>query len=385
MHAIEECTTSPVARAFLSNGFVLYVCGVDRQCLFKVYYRRFAKQVKMYNVELLSTDPTTRAKVQRRRDAETERRERIFNDKVRTIGVDKEALDSQIKEKTKREVAVKVEQDAFDAYMLHNSKLACLVQRRQAKEKRVIQKALDDYRHQYQQPQNNPDHCKKTELGDGEMTLTGLVGEDLDCKSRQQRQTEQLRAWLIQQQNEKTAEKHLQILEGQHYDQSRADIDTRALQLQNAEMEKRRAAAVATKECLVAMIRTKEQQRQLEAEVQEPSSTRVGVPGLCPSNERSPPQSLQQIIQLQKCQIEEKRTIELEKKQEEEQYDRVRVESARTALLMERQQKKLDKQLRQQLDSANLELAQTRKERRPDIERGNIDEGFFSKFNTSSR
>lgn len=40
----------------------------------------------MMNVELLS-DCISKASLQRRRKTETERRERIFNDKVRTIGV----------------------------------------------------------------------------------------------------------------------------------------------------------------------------------------------------------------------------------------------------------------------------------------------------------
>lgn len=40
----------------------------------------------MLNVELLS-DRVARASLQRRRKTETERRERVFNDKERTIGV----------------------------------------------------------------------------------------------------------------------------------------------------------------------------------------------------------------------------------------------------------------------------------------------------------
>lgn len=52
----------------------------------------------------------------------------------------------------------------------------------------------------------------------------------------------------------------------------------------------------------------------------------------------------------------------MEKKQEEEHHDRVRVDSARTALLIERQQARLNKQLRRHLDSANVQLAQKQKE-----------------------
>ena len=54
--------------------------------------------------------------------------------------------------------------------------------------------------------------------------------------------------------------------------------------------------------------------------------------------------------------------MEFEKKQEEEQHDSFRVDSARTAVLLERQQARLNKQLRRQLDSTNIKLAQMHKE-----------------------
>ncbi|KAG8012452.1 RIB43A-like with coiled-coils protein 2 [Nibea albiflora] len=346
----------------------------------------------MLNVELLS-DRMAGARLQRRRNVESERKERIFNDKVRTIGVDKEALDKQMKEKEKEEAAAKEEQNASDADMLHNSKLACLLHSRQVKEKRAIEKAIVNHRHQYQQPQsqreydlNDPDRCRKTQPGDAQMMPPGLVGEDPDSKSRRQRQREQLREWLIQQQTERAAERHQLELEEQRYNQSRVEMDNKTLQLQSIEMERRKAAAIATKEYNLAKTEEKKQQTQLVAVDDESSLDTVGVPGLCPSSDRrAPPESLQEIVQFQKYQIEEKKRMESEKKKEEQQYDRIRVDSARTALLIERQQARLNKQLRRNLDNTNITLAQTHKEQKPDIERGGIDNNFFSKFNTCSR
>ncbi|TKS73135.1 RIB43A-like with coiled-coils protein 2 [Collichthys lucidus] len=345
----------------------------------------------MFNAELLS-DRLARASLQRRRNAESERQERIFKDKVRTIGVDKEALDKQIKEKKKQEEAAKEEQNACDADMLHNSKLACLLHSRQVKEKRAIEKAIVNHRHQYQQPQsqreydlNDPDRCRKTQPGDAQMMPPGLVGEDPDSKSRRQRQREQLREWLIQQQSERAAEKHQLELEEQRDNQSRVEMDNKILQLQSIEMERRKAAAIATKEYNLAKIEEK-QQTQLVGVDDKSSLDTVGVPGLCPSSDkRAPPESLQEIAQFQKYQMEEKRRMDSEKKKEEEQYDRIRVDSARTALLIERQQARLNKQLRRNLDNTNATLAHTHKQQKPDIERGCIDDNFFSKFNTCSR
>ncbi|XP_040894772.1 RIB43A-like with coiled-coils protein 2 [Toxotes jaculatrix] len=361
----------------------------------------------MLSVDLLS-DRIARASLQKRRNRETERQERIFNDKVRTIGVDKEALDMQVKEKKKQEEAEKEKQNARDADMLQNSKVACILHSREVKKKRAMEKDIVSYRRQYQQPWsqreydlNDPDRCRKTDLDDAQMMPPGLVGEDPESKNRLQRQREQLREWLIQQQSEQTAERHQRKLEEQCYDQSRVEMDNKALQLQSLEMEKRKAEAIATKRYNLAKTEEKRRQKQEcndednRADITDqvltgvdvrPSLGMVGVPGLCPSSDRrAPPESLQQVIQFQKYQIEEKKRIELEKKREEELHELVRLNSARTALLLERQQAKLNKQLRRQLDSTNIKLAETHKQRNLDIERGHIDDSFFSKFNTCSR
>lgn len=94
---------------------------------------------------------------------------------------------------------------------------------------------------------------------------------------------------------------------------------------------------------------------------------------------------MQELKEFQQKQIEEKRAQELSERNVEQYYDRVRVDSARTATLIERQKAKLNKQMRKQLDSTNLQLAETRKQLKPDISRGTINESFFTQFNTCSR
>lgn len=83
-----------------------------------------------------------------------------------------------------------------------------------------MEKAIVSYRHQYQQPWaqreydlNDPHHCRKTGQG-VQMMPPGLVGEDPNSKDRLQRQQEQLREWLLQQQSERAAERHQLKLEG---------------------------------------------------------------------------------------------------------------------------------------------------------------------------
>lgn len=84
-----------------------------------------------------------------------------------------------------------------------------------------MEKAIVNYRHQYQQPWaqreydlNDPHQCRKTDVGDVQMMPPGLVGEDPDSKGRLQRQREQLRDWLLQQQSERAAERDQLKAEG---------------------------------------------------------------------------------------------------------------------------------------------------------------------------
>ncbi|XP_029378176.1 RIB43A-like with coiled-coils protein 2 [Echeneis naucrates] len=340
----------------------------------------------MLQFELLS-DRMKRESLQKRRDREAERRERVFNDKTRSIGVDKEALDMQVKEKKKQQEAEREREQACDADLCHNSKVAFILHSREEKKQRALEKDIVNYRlrHQQEYEPNPPDQ------EEAQMMPPGLVGLDLEMKNRQRRQKEQLRQWLLQQQSEQAAERQQETLKEQHYDQSRVEMDQKAQQLQRLEMERRKAEAIATKEYNLAITeqnrgnRHQTQGQVTDTDVQ-PNLGRVGVPGLFPSSDRrTPPESLQQVMEFQKYQIVERKRIELEKKQEEKLDDNARIASARMALLIERQQAKLSKQLRQHLDSTNVQLAKAHKQQKADIERGCIDDSFFSKFNTCSR
>ncbi|KAM3870084.1 RIB43A-like with coiled-coils protein 2 [Diretmus argenteus] len=341
----------------------------------------------MFNVELLS-DRVAATSLEKRRDRDMQRQERMFNDKVRTIGVDKEALDMQVKEKKKQAEAEDESLKAYAADMLRNDKAACLLNSRQVKEERVMEKAIAHYRQQYQQPWcqreydlNDPERCRKEDR-DTQMMPPGLVGEDPGSKARLKRQQEQLREWLIQQQSERAAARLQQRLEEQQYDHSRVSMDNKALQLEKMEQERRQAAALATKDYNLSKWAETEERHRLQQERTEADNQAdilnhlqgevvgehatlgvLGVPSLWPSNDkRVPPQNLQQIIQFQKYQAEEKTRIELEKKREDEQQERFRSVSARTALLLERQQARLNKQLRRDLDSVNVKLAEAQKQ-----------------------
>lgn len=175
-----------------------------------------------------------------------------------------------------------------------------------------MERAMVNYRYQYQQPQsqrdfdlNDPDRHRNTRPADARMLIPGLVGEDPDSNQRRQRQREQMREWIYQQQTERQEEKHREQLEGSYrykfpcwtcspattaatenktnrqtltiytnclqqkqqtfhplssssselqLDQSTIDKNNRAMQLELMEVEQRRAAKVAAAEFNGAMV-----------------------------------------------------------------------------------------------------------------------------------
>ncbi|XP_005795908.1 RIB43A-like with coiled-coils protein 2 [Xiphophorus maculatus] len=341
----------------------------------------------MFQVEL-PRERKARESVERRRNYEADRRERIFNDKFRTIGVDKEALDLQVIEKLRRKAELKNQEDAHDADVQQYNRAACLLQRRQEKADRSAHQARAAFWHQNQNLQsrrdfdlNDPDALKKTE---SQMVLPGLLGEDPEAGSRQQRQQEQLRDWLLQQKNE-LQQKRLQMkIDALLDDQNREEMGRRAMELQNLEMAKRKADLINDANYNVAKLEEKMNREREQRE--DVALSALSIPALYPgANRKDPAETQQQVTQFQLRQVLEKKRLEMERKQREENQNRLLLDSARSALLLERLQEKQNKQLRKHLDSVNAQLAQIRLQETPDLKRGRIDDVFFTQFNTCSR
>ncbi|XP_061626071.1 RIB43A-like with coiled-coils protein 2 [Phyllopteryx taeniolatus] len=325
------------------------------------------------------------ASIERRRNNERERKERIFNDKLRTIGIDKEGLDKQLDDKKKGKDAERLEQDTFEAQFLHNSKQAYLLQNKEEKERRAKEKTslLEQYERARQEELDRDDSEEVVE----HMMPPGMAGEDPDSESRICRQKEQLREWLLQQQTEQAVEKERQNMEKLDNEKFRVHMDNVALQLENTEMEMRKQNAVKMNEFNQAMAEERQrQERELKDDPREIQPSQVGVPGIFHSYDRRPrPESYQQMKKFWNLQVEEKMMTKLEGIREKQQYARWCSNTARTALIIQRQQERQKKELRQELDHNNSTTAEFDRRNRPDIKRGRIDESFFAMFNTCSR
>ncbi|XP_077066745.1 RIB43A-like with coiled-coils protein 2 [Siphateles boraxobius] len=367
----------------------------------------------MDQVELLS-DRIAAVQLDRKRNRELQRRGRIFNDKVRTIGLDYDALDHQVKERREKDQREANELEVYADDLLCSDRVACVLDQRQKKDERLLNEAIVQFREQFQQTSsrrefdlNDPELLKKQE---GVRILPGLTGEDLTQKDRLRKQQEQLRAWTLQQQEELERAKQQLQQEVHQYDQSRMSLDNRALELQKMEEQYKRAVAFATKDfnrALAAEITHRRLQECQEEEennqtdilnqlngdlLMENPEQKVSVLGLSRLRrdcyKGMSPEELQQYTQYQLQQAEDKKSAAMKQREKELQEHQENMTSARAALLLERQQARINKELRRSLDNTNAQLAQThdaRKEHLQDLYTNIPDERYFSQFNTSSR
>ncbi|XP_055011879.1 RIB43A-like with coiled-coils protein 2 [Boleophthalmus pectinirostris] len=306
----------------------------------------------------------------------------------------------QLKEKKLKYAMEKEKQKASDAEMLHYQKVASILTHRQQKQQQQIAKDMVIFRQTYQQPSsrrefdlNDPDLLKNMSPEEAQMMIPGLPGEDPNCKDRQQRQREQLSHWLIQQQAERQGLRHKQEMEDKNYDQFMVEVNNMALELQNLEMENRKAEVMATKDFNLAMSEEKRRQQSkdkdtgvwdfMDGEINA-DSPQTTTNGRKKAHDRPSTRKVTQYtFKLLLCAYLQRQ--KLSEENEQRYYDSIRIDSARTATLIERQQAKLNKQMRKHLDSTNHMLAETRKQIKPAISKGAVTESFFTQFNTCSR
>merc|ERR1719370_2191436 len=103
----------------------------------------------MYKLDI-PLDQKEAAAINRRKQNEEERQNRIFNARTRLIGVDKEALNHQVGDRNQRQQMDQQRHEAYAREMIKNDKLGVLYQERQERDVRELQKNLNDFRFQNQ-------------------------------------------------------------------------------------------------------------------------------------------------------------------------------------------------------------------------------------------
>nr|XP_023395120.1 RIB43A-like with coiled-coils protein 1 isoform X1 [Loxodonta africana]XP_023395121.1 RIB43A-like with coiled-coils protein 1 isoform X1 [Loxodonta africana]XP_023395122.1 RIB43A-like with coiled-coils protein 1 isoform X1 [Loxodonta africana] len=213
----------------------------------------------MYKVGL-SSDPKELAAIEARKNREKERQSRFFNVRNRVMGVDVEALNSQVAERKLQEATERSRDAAYGTNQVQCDLVAQMLEKEEAERTRRLAKKTQEFQEQKQQLKNrrefdlwDPDRLQKeflAHLGDrdphcGPASLQCFSGEDLDratCLRMQQDQFRySLERQLQEQQRARVDEKCADTLN----DQLRLGMDRRATHLAKLEESCRKAVMSA--------------------------------------------------------------------------------------------------------------------------------------------
>ncbi|XP_028400713.1 RIB43A-like with coiled-coils protein 2 [Dendronephthya gigantea] len=379
----------------------------------------------MYKLDL-PVDMKETAAIQRRRNAELQRQSRIFNARVRTIGVDLDGLKNQAAERKEREETERQREEAFANQTNRNDKICVLLEKRQENDIRELNKSLNDYRKTFQRKEdtrefdlNDPDQLKNDKparISDddprlGISSLQKFSGEDLNSKERKQLQQEQVREWCKQQMNERSQEEANNSQANRLYDLKARELDQRAVELAESERQCREAINLATAKYNAALAReTKAKNELIKTQEQDDNFTEMsnhifgdiltenpdvaqsafGPHRVIPDRWKGmSPAQVNEIRKTQHDQMLEKQRLEEEEKRRQEEWERLQLAQAKAGILAEREQGRVKKQLNKQLIDENTRLASEQRiyqnHLNKEVYTNPPTADFFMQFNTSSR
>ncbi|XP_057663166.1 RIB43A-like with coiled-coils protein 2 [Diorhabda carinulata] len=195
------------------------------------------------------------ASIERRRAREEERKKRLFNPRVRLIGIDAAALKQQVEEKRQRDAENKNVDKIFLDQLKKADEVALILERKEKEERAKIQQEINNFRKNYQKPEdrrefdlNDPEFKKKqlpcrTHDDDPRLGISAaqkFEGEDLASDQRRKLQNEEVKSWLEQQMRERAnADKEQRVAEDA-YKAAVIARDQRAIELDMLEKECRK-------------------------------------------------------------------------------------------------------------------------------------------------
>ncbi|NWS38157.1 RIBC2 protein, partial [Probosciger aterrimus] len=340
--------------------------------------------------------------------------------------VDKDALDTQVKERKIQEAAEKARNEELANEMKQNDKIMCLLEERHKNDIRNINKAVSEFQKNLQKPElrrefdlNDPQALKKDKPArvsdnDPRCTVSGLqkfLGEDLNYDQRMKFQKEQLREWSLQQQKDLKNALADQKFAGDLHDKYRIALDQKAMEQQQKEEENRRAVCAATKDfnrsqaAELAEKKKVEKYQKMKDDMNEISSLLQG--DLLSENPDQAISSfgthrvitdrwkgmnqdqLRAIRDTQQKQVLEKLRQNQEERRVDAEWDRQRIQTARAQLVLERHLQRQNRERRRALDNMNADLSQEQKSKNVYLKEEEYSnyptDEYFAQFNTTSR
>lgn len=211
------------------------------------------------------------------------RAERLKDPKQRTMGIDRAALDEQIREKKALQELEKERNSFFDQQALLMDKHAVAMQQEVNDIRTKREKELIDYRVTYQKREArrdfdlyDPAALKKdlparvadTDARNGPSGLQRFEGEDLDMTARKAMQEEQQRQWAQQQVDEKLMKKWMEAEANRVYEERAEETNHRNFQIEQNVAATRRQMHVNTADFNKAMAEQKRREQLRDRNLQ---------------------------------------------------------------------------------------------------------------------
>ncbi|GKT13337.1 RIB43A like protein [Aduncisulcus paluster] len=362
--------------------------------------------------------------IEARRKREEERKKRIFDPKTRIIGIDKDALDQQVRIKKEKADEDKMIDRQFDELMISASEAYAADEREYMDKRRAVRASVDGFNKQIPPETRrefdiyDPKILQKDRVirdGDYDKTLgisSGQVfgGEDLKSKQRSLLQKRQQAIWLARQIEEKEEkERQRKGYEKEVADRERMELEDMQGFVSEHEHARRhvREGVREFNEALAIETAQRRLDDKLQKEKEEADHVKYVMESdlMCERYEttvrplnplRSVPYNFKGMTETQRKairdaqlkQIEEKKqTDEREKRREREWAEQtisMEEQLERTASQIHERKKQYARDLQAQILQQKEEQAQTAKKMK-EIYDNKVTDDFYSKFSSSSR
>mmetsp|Transcript_3075 Transcript_3075/g.4979 ORF Transcript_3075/g.4979 Transcript_3075/m.4979 type:complete len:388 (-) Transcript_3075:264-1427(-) len=364
--------------------------------------------------------------IERRRRLEEERKQRIFDAKQRTIGIDKQAIDGQRMENNAyREMEHRRDQ-AFADRLLVTEQRVQLMERDVQRARKEATMSIQAYREQMQQRHmrkewdlNDPLTLRKegpARQGDddplcGPASLQKFAGEDLEYGNRVRKQQQQQATWVVEQMSERQAQIDAEREMERLFAERQAEIDERRTAMETEETTARSQMNGAVRDYNQALAETKrdldtqKKMNDMEDAAEEirnnltsdllTESHNTTISALAPHRflkyhfkgfsdmQRT---NIREEQMRQAAENQQKRMME---KEEEQNWDLVQEAVRRNLIAGEREVFRRKQELAKQTADEQKRQAEEARMRKEVLYKqvygGAIDESFFLQFGTSSR
>ncbi|XP_074128262.1 RIB43A-like with coiled-coils protein 2 [Sminthopsis crassicaudata] len=363
------------------------------------------------------------AALEKSRHVELQLQNRLLNARERLMGGDANAWAAQVCDRKMQEASEKRKQAMIGAEMKKHDSIASILDERQRRDRRNFEKTLCEFRQNFQKPENRQEFDLSDPLAlkkatparvsdrDAENPVSGMqkfTGEDRNAQERKKAQQEMNRAWVLEQQSVWADALADHKFAENVFNKTMLEFDQSAVDLQKLELEFKRMLCKAVKDFNKNQILEAVERKRLDRRKEEEDNmveiannlksgflsedqqqkTRPGRAAMAGWKSMEKEQ-LNEILQVQKQQIQDKQKVQEEERQRDFDLDQQRIQAARATLLFERQQQRLNRELRRAMDNENLNLAKEHKDMEDYLNKqlyvNRLTSQYFDQFNSSSK